>query len=463
MERSALRRSFYWLVCLIALASQASSATNSPNVIVFNDDGSWCWFQDPRVLVWQDRLIIGSVAAGTHDPARRGNIEVTSYNLVTGSKQRAVLHERLAGGENSPYDDHDAPALLVRPDGRVLAVYAEHGAENHFYSRISTAPGDLTHWQPERTFTPSATSAITYSNLIWLAAENNGKGRIYDFYRGLDGRNKPSYVWSDDGGETWQTGGIFVDVPGSFPHRPYAKYASSGADTVHIFYTDGHPNEFKTDSNYHIYYRNGMLFRSDGSPICKLTQGLRAPQEGTRIFTGDAMDIAWTSDIRLDRAGRPYVAYSVRKMRPGAPPNAACEDHRYHYARWDGAQWVDHEIAYAGTCLYSSELDYTGNITLVPSDPDTVYISTNVDPDSGTPLRSHADGRRHYEIFCGHTGDEGASWLWKAVTRDSSADNLRPLVPDGVGNQMILLWLRGIYRAYTDYDLAVVGLIGARH
>ena len=100
---------------------------------------------------------------------------------------------------------------------------------------------------------------------------------------------------------------------------------------------------------------------------------MRTPEQGTRIFAGDAADIAWTSDIRLDRAGRPYVAYSVRKAPVGAPPNSAGDDHRYHYARWNGKQWDDHEIAYAGSCLYSSELDYTGNITLDPGDPDTHY------------------------------------------------------------------------------------------
>lgn len=73
------------------------------------------------------------------------------------------------------------------------------------------------------------------------------------------------------------------------------KYASNGVGTVHMFYTDGHPNEFKWNSNYHIYYMAGMLYKSDGSPIRPLRQGLKAPDEGTRIFPGDAADIAWTA------------------------------------------------------------------------------------------------------------------------------------------------------------------------
>lgn len=456
----ALKRAFLLLLCLVAAMSPVLHAASPPGVIVFNDDGGWCWFQDPRALVLNGTLVIGSVASGFRDPSRRGNIEVTTYNLSSGSEQRTVLHERLSDSENSQYDDHNTPALLVRPDGRILAVYAKHGPENHYYYRISTQPGSPVEWQAERTFVPSASSQITYSNLVELSAENNGKGRIYDFFRGLDGRNKPSYAWSDDQGETWQTGNVFIDVPGSFPHRPYAKYATNGIDTVHIFYSDGHPNEFKANSNYHIYYKNGTLYRSDGTRVCELRQGLTGPEQGTRIFHGDAEDIAWTSDIRLDRVGRAYVVYSVRKMRPGAPQSAACEDHRYHYAWWDGKRWLDHEIAYAGSCLYAAELDYTGNITLDPRESDTVYVSANVDPKMGTPLQSRADGKRHYEIFRGKTADGGATWDWTAITKDSSADNLRPLVPDGARGAGVLLWLHGTYRAYTDYELAVVGMIG---
>jgi hypothetical protein len=95
----------------------------------------------------------------------------------------------------------------------------------------------------------------------------------------------------------------------------------------------------------------------------------------------------------------------------------------------------------------------------VPGDPARVYVSTDADPATGAPLVSAADGRRHWEIFAGATGDGGRTWRWQAVTRDSAADNLRPIVPRGNGAGEILLWLRGRYRSYTDYDLEVVGLL----
>ena len=172
--------------------------------------------------------------------------------------------------------------------------------------------------------------------------------------------------------------------------------------------------------------------------------------------------MAWVSDIHLDRDGRPYVAYSIRKVSAGARPERLGEDHRYRYARWSGKQRIDHQVVFAGSKLYAEEEDYTGNIALDPVDPNTVYISSNVNPTTGEPLHSRADGRRHYEIFKGTTANGGASWSWMSITADSSQDNLRPIVPQWPGDSVALLWLRGTYRAYTEYALGVVGVIARR-
>lgn len=463
---------------LVALAmGGALGWAQSPGALVtFNDDGGWCWLQDQRAIVYQGMLLVGSVAAGVRDPARRGDVEVVVYDLASGGKTRVAMHPRLVEGPGEDYDDHNAPALVVRPDGRVLAVYSKHDSEDVFYYRVTEKPGDAAAWRPEQKFSPSESSRITYSNLHYLPREK----RIYNFFRGLDNSFKPSFAWSEDGGENWTKGNVFIDVPSKFRHRPYVRYASDGKDTIHIFYTDGHPNEF-ANSVYHVFYRGAKLYRSDGTVIRSLSEGLRNPAEGTRVFAGDPDNVAWVSDLHLDSHGRPYVAYSVRKDQEGM-------DHRYRYARWTGSQfdfahgsagspsrakprdgrepvggrWVDHEIAYAGRRLYPGEKDYTGNIALDPQDPSTVFISTDADPTSGKPLMSAADGKRHYEIFQGATRDGGAHWAWSAVTRDSTIDNIRPLVPVWNSPKLVLLWLRGTYRAYTDYDLAVVGVIRKR-
>lgn len=425
--------------------------------VVLNDDGGWCWFQDERALVVAGRLVFGSVAAGRFDPSRLGTAEATSVDLATG----AVTRSRLSATpleRAGRYDDHDTPAFVLRGDGRLLAVWAGHGYDNRILSRVSLRPGDASAWSDERVFVPSPSSSVTYSNLFRLAAEG---GRIYDFYRGLDNRFKPSLAWSDDEGESFKSGGVVIDVPAAFRHRPYVKYASDGQATVHLAYTEGHPRNFD-NSLYHVYYRGGVLHRSDGTAIRPLAEGLRDPVEGTRVFQGDPANVAWAIDLELDSDGRPFVAYSVQKDSAGLPQGQGGSDHRYRLARWTGRAWDDREIAYAGTRLYAGEDDYTGGIALVPGDPTRVFVSTDADPATGAPLVSAADGQRHWEIFRGISGDEGRSWRWQPVTRDSTADNLRPIVPRTDAREELLLWLRGRYCSYTDYELEVVGLLPPR-
>ncbi|MCC6539003.1 MAG: BNR-4 repeat-containing protein [Bryobacterales bacterium] len=425
------------------------------STVVLNDDGGWCWFEDERSLVVKGRLIVGSIAGGTHDPQRRGDVEVTSHDLKTGRSERFTLHHSGDPRDQKRwFDDHNSPAFVVRGDGRLVAMYSLHGPDEKIYYRVSTRPGDATAWGAERVFVPSATSRVTYSNLHRLGREN----RIYDFFRGFNNSYKPSYAFSDDEGETWKAGGVMLDVPLQVRHRPYVKYASDGRTTIHMAYTEGHPRDFD-NSVYHSYYRDGKLHRSDGSVIRGLAEGLRAPQEGTRIFAGDKNNVAWVSDLHLDRRGHPYLAYSVQVNSGGKPLPEHGDDHRYRYARWNGSQWEDHEIAYAGSRLYPGEDDYTGNIALDPRDPFTVYVSTNADPVTGQPLRSAADGQRHWELYRGRTADGGRTWRWEALTHDSTQDQVRPMVPMGDSKQPIVLWLRGKMRAYTDYRFEVVARI----
>jgi hypothetical protein len=252
---------------------------------------------------------------------------------------------------------------------------------------------------------------------------------------------------------------VVIDLPTAFRHRPYVKYASNGRDTIHLVYTDGHPRNFNNNI-YHVIYRDGKLCRSDGTPIRPLTDGLLEPEEGTCIFRGDLNNVSWVSDTHLSAEGRPYVVFSVQKDNAGLPSGnkAAGQDHRYHYARWDDREWHEQEIAFAGTRLYVGEDDYTGNICLHPDRLDTVFISTDADPVTGKPLISKADNRRHFELFCGHTVDGGKAWQWRSITRDSTVDNLRPIVPKWTADNTVLLWFRGKYLSYRDYQTEVVML-----
>lgn len=410
-------------------------------LIILNDDGAYTWFQDERAIISDGKIIIGSVAGGKSDSNRTGDIEVVTYDLTTGVTQLSELHHNLE------YDDHDSPALLVRQDGRYLAVYSTHMGNhplaNTVHYRISTDPYDSTSWGPELTFVPSNNSKLSYSNLHILQDENNNDGRIYNFFRGLNNSWNPSIMTSDDMGENWAALGLLIEHTG---HRPYVKYASDGIDTIHFIFTEGHPRDYN-NSIYHAYYRDGILYSSDHSEIRLLENGPLKIDEGTTVFSGGANSVAWCNDLAIDSSGHPYLAYSVQ-----IDENPL--DHRYRYSRWSGEQWFDYEIAFAGERLYSGEDDYTGNIALDPNNPSTVYISTNVNPTTGAPLPSG-----YYEIFQGRTIDGGANWIWLPITQNSTEDNIRPIVPYWDGQNTAVIWLQGTYDRYTDFNLKVVGLI----
>jgi len=50
-------------------SSQPSAYLTSAatEIITFNDDGGWSWFEDERAIVDKSKVIIGSVAAGVRD------------------------------------------------------------------------------------------------------------------------------------------------------------------------------------------------------------------------------------------------------------------------------------------------------------------------------------------------------------------------------------------------------------
>lgn len=423
-----------------------SIPVNQP--IIISDDAGWCWFEGPRAVIDRDHLVLGTVAAGKYDTLRRGDIEISILDLKRGTLKVVELYDRLEA------DDHDSPALLKRPDGRFLTVFARHGSENQFYYCISE-PNDPVLWGAVNFYAPSAATKLTYSNIFLLPAENN---RIYNFFRGLDNSFKPSYAYSDDLGETWSTGKVFIQVPAAEKHRPYVRYTSNQVNRIHFLYTEGHPRDY-TNSLYHMYYEAGNLHASDGTLITRLAQGLNHPEAGTLIFQGQPDQVAWCNDIALDSNGQPFVAYSVQVGSAELPPGQGGEDLRYRYARWNGQKWHDYPLAFAGARLYAGEDDYAGLVALVPKQPNIVFISTSADPMTGTPLVSQADGRRHYEIFKGVTEDHGSSWHWSPITQNSVSDNLRPIVLPWKSNRLLVLWLRGEYRAYTDYAQEAVAMI----
>jgi len=197
---------------------------------------------------------------GVGGSPRNGAIDAVVYDLNSGARQESVL---LPSGVLG-CDDHNAPGLLVRPDGKYLAQYTGHNA--NFLSYFNVYSGGA--WAPFYTFdwgTVGATNAgetTSYSNPHYLSAEN----RTYTFVRCMDNRSPHSLI-SSNYGDTWAYGGQLVGPDGVVGYNSgYFRYCDNGVDRIDFICTEAHPRDVQT-SIYHGYISNGMSFKSDGTVV----------------------------------------------------------------------------------------------------------------------------------------------------------------------------------------------------
>lgn len=428
----------------------------SGNLIQFNDNGAWCWYQDERAVVdtARGKLIVGSDASdnGLGGSPRNGDIDAVIFDLQNGRAERYALME--GGTTIGGCDDHNAPAFLIMPDGRYLAFYAGHNNNNNSYWRFFYT----NRWGLEHAFNwnsiPGGTNfATTYSNLFYLAAED----KFYNIARSY--ARSPNLMVSTNDGQSWSYGGLLTEPDVSIGYvNGYFKYWSNGVDRIDFVATEHHPRDYNT-SIYHGYMKNGQSFKSDGTMLDSDISDKTAPKPAdfTLVFAantevnGDLMSRCWTIDLVAYDNGAIATIFKARvNDDPNRPSNDP--DHVFFYARYDAATWTSTYLGKAGKKMYASEQDYVGLGALHPNDANTIYISTPFDPRDDTNLNVH-------EIFKGVTADHGATWTWTPITRNSVRDNFRPIVPAWDENNTAVLWWRGTYLSAQNFDAAVVGLI----
>jgi hypothetical protein len=386
--------------------------------------GGWSWFGDPRAVFHAGAHRRSYIGWNDTD----GSIQVASYDHDTGQQVIATLKARFQ------IDDHDTPSILVRRDGRLMVFWSAH-AGPHMYYRTSLRPEDVTAWGAEHTMATNTpgTRGYTYPNPVQLSAEGN---RIYLFWRG--GNFNPTMSTSNDNGATWSAARTLISNPG---HRPYIKFASNDRDTIAMAFTEAHPRDLQT-SIYYAEYRAGALHRADGSTIASIAAPI-TPAQAEKVYDAAANGAkAWVHDVALDAQGHPVIVYAT------FPTDA---DHRYHYARWDGARWNDTEITRAGGSmnLDPNEPNYSGGITLDHEDPSVVYLSRQV---NGV-----------FEVEVWTTPDGGASWSSRPLTSGSARGNYRPLSPRGErGEDLDVVWMHGGYPSFTKFQTGLATQLHTR-
>jgi hypothetical protein len=425
--------------------------------ITFNDNGGWCWYQDERAVVDTQggKLVIGSVASGG---SRNGYIEATIYDLTAKSKKLYTLGTGLA----SNIDDHNAPAFVIRPDGKYFAMWSGHRSD--CYSRTSIFDGSA--WSAEKKFdwTSSGcpwagadTNMVTYSNPWYIGTS------IYSAVRSVD--TDPAVLSSTDDGQTLGYYGRLMSTKQTGYVAGYFKYWGNNTDRIDFVGTEAHPRDADT-SLYHGYIKDGKVYNStdtvmdtslkDASSTSSTSVDIKTYtpvfKTGTTI-NSVKLEHAWDHDIVRYADGTIAILGQARVNGTGSDD----PDKRMLYFRFDGTSWKATYLAKAGTKLYADEQDYTGLGALVPDDPTTLFISTPYDPSTDT-MKSGAKR----EIWRGTTCDNGATFKWTPVTANSTKDNIRPIVPKWDASHTALLWMQGTYTSAQSYAEAIVGVISGQ-
>ncbi len=396
-------------------------------VDTLSDDGTWCWFQDPRAVYYEGtkkQTYTGWITS-------KGKVEVASYNHETGE----VITKQISPSDFTQIDDHNNPTIMVREDGRILVSYS-----GHFYGPmrviVSTNPEDITSFGAEANFG----SNVTYANPYQI-----GDSTVM-FYRDGDSWH-PTMNVSTDGGITWGTPQEFITRDG-YQQRPYAKYTQDSKGGMHITFTTGHPRQEANNKVYYVYYINKKFYKADGTFIKDFNSGTDA----LNIDSGEAEVVydasagkGWTWDIALDEEESPVILYA-------AFPDD--NNHHYYYATWDksNSKWVSNHIVNSGKWFPQTpegagepEPNYSGGMVLDPNNPSIVYLSKQV---NGV-----------FEIFKYVTNDKGATWETEAITENTPADmiNVRPVIPRGhLPGSFDVIWMRGKYVTYSNFLTSVM-------
>lgn len=393
---------------------------SAKEVATIEGNGIWTWFTDPRAVYYNGNTYIGWVNSS-------GSIGITKYNHTSRSSSSFILSASLE------VDDHDNAAILIRPDGRILAMYGKHNDTSGFRYRISTNAEDITAWGSEVVRSSGITLPVSYSNPFYLSQS----GKIYCFFRsgaGGVGTNPWGMVESSDYGATWSNPQFnFLTNTGA---RPYPKWVSNGVDRIDIMTTNCHPNE-GVSSIYHFYGKlDGsnviQYYKTDGTLIGTSV----TVSDLTLIYDGTTKE-AWVWDITYGSDGNPRVVFVKFE---------STTDQRFMFSRWTGSAWTTPvEITSGGQYLYSGEQNYSGGICFDSKRPDTVYLSKQVGS--------------YWEIQHWRTADDGATWAkQRDITTGSTVKNCRPYSPRNHNGDLPVIWWSGTYTSYTNYNTAIKGI-----
>jgi hypothetical protein len=395
-----------------------SVPTPTPRYSAFevHDSGGWAWFTDPRGVQSGGKVFFG------YQDGPTGDVVAASYDLSAGIVVETVLHAALE------QDDHDNPGILVRAsDQKVVYWYSAHVGADIFY-RVSSSALDVSSFAAEQTMTNLVSGGHTYAMPVQLSGEAGTPIRLFGRTH-VSGDPEMTYNRSDDGGATWSAGVRLHDLA-------YTKIATT-ATAIHFFCSD-HPGE-GAERIYHFYLDTSgtpAWRKSDGTALVSPSFPLQT-SDMTLVYDGAGTTV-WVHDLAMD-GDTPVGVFATFPT---------TTDHRYRYARWNGSAWVTTQIVAAGTYIVTdlthdaNQVYYSGGVALDQSDPSIVYASVGL-------------GGGRWDIYRYETQDYGTTFEGLALT--TSGKNIRPTGVRNPDDRLRVVWMRGTYADYLDYDVATWG------
>lgn len=325
-----------------------------------------------------------------------GGIAVAIYDHAAGPPaiQSAIEHDGFAAA-----DQHNSPALLLRTDGRLLAIYMPHAGPSA-YRRVTVNP---------LTSDPTITGG-------WQAATNidsqlGGEAYTYpDLHRFDDGIHLTFRVqdgagnnWcesiSTDEGATWST---LVNL--CYGPRYYARFFRSSGTRLDIAITDGSYAEDHA-SIHHFYRESGSYFKTDGTPIAGSPPF--AISAFTKVYDGATAGVRSPADI-VKIGDDIAIAFCVQT---GTPHDHIGEDEDYKYARSNaGGAWAVSTVA---TAVGALTFEFTeGSLAIDLRNLSRLAVSRREVSDLSHPFR----------MFDVKSPDGGATWPGGTPISDSDGN-----------------------------------------
>lgn len=425
-----MKKTIMMLLALVLCIGAKAQTNEAFSGKVVADEGTWCWFADPRALHYEnEKGTINATYVGYIDS--HGSIKATQVDWKT-----KTTNEVLVRSWFQP-DDHNNPAFLVLPDERIMLIYSRHTDEACFYYRISKRPGDITSLGEEKRL--ATANNTTYPNPYILADDPD---HIYMCWRGIGWHPTVAQMsMPDENDDIKFTWGPYQMVQ-STGARPYAKYMSDGKSKIYLAYTTGHPDNENPNWLYcnvfdindkNLYDIKGVKLSTvqNGTFKVEKTPTYKSLYPNTIVDATDGKR-DWIWNMAFDTKGNPVIG--MTKISPDK------QDHQYYYAKWTGSKWNVSFIANGGKYFHLSpqtENCYSAGMAIDRDEPNIVYC--------GVPVNGV------HEIWK-YTLDENDKVVAsEAITKGSKKANARPFVIEGTKNAkdgadaLRLSWMNGDY------------------